>query len=104
MPTVYGLGLGLKILVLFTSLPPGKNAQIACSSSFFRSVCASVLSGRFRNCEHDILKPNKPISMQIGRSGLQSNAMKRAIIEVRECQGHRAPKWVPKSLSVIQIA
>jgi len=62
-------------LVLFTSLPPVKNAQVVRSSSFFLSVCASVLSGRFENCEHDILKPNKPISMQIGRSGLHSNGI-----------------------------
>ena len=31
---------------------------------------------RYQNCEHDTLKPNGPIFMQIGTNGLQGKGMK----------------------------
>jgi len=50
----------------------------------------------YQTCERDILKVNKPISMQIGTSGLQVKDIKWSTFGVRTQevigQGHTMPK------------
>ena len=50
-------------LLLFLLTGVALHSPVVVRSSFFLYVC----SGRFRSCEHDILKANEPILMQLAQ-------------------------------------